>query len=380
MKVLLIASQIIDIKNDKCYADGNFHSIVKSFSALGDLTICSRKYKSDSSLKLSEHLDFVEKYNVKQLNKARVIPNMKDLAVVKEEVKKADLIIGYNPSLYGELAYYYAKKYNKKYMTYLVACVWDSLWNHSIKVKVIAPFLFIRTKYIVKNSDYVLYISRQFLQKRYPTNGMQLGCSDVAIDNCSNEVLVSRLKNISKKGLDREIKLCTIGAVHVKYKGQHFVIEALSHLKKQGIDNYHYYLVGGGNNKYLKSVAKKFNVEANVHFVGTLPHSEIFSFIDSIDIYIQPSIAEALGRVIIEAMSRGVLCIGARTGGIPELLDDNYIVEQRSVDDIVNILKKITVDDMILQAKRNFAEALKYEKEPLSTRRNNFFNTVIKDQ
>ena len=48
-----------------------------------------------------------------------------------------------------------------------------------------------------------------------------------------------------------KIVIGTAAAVNVKYRGQQYVIEALGELKKQGITNYEYHLVGGGEIKLI---------------------------------------------------------------------------------------------------------------------------------
>jgi glycosyltransferase involved in cell wall biosynthesis len=109
---------------------------------------------------------------------------------------------------------------------------------------------------------------------------------------------------------DKRIVIGTIAAVDVKYKGQENVIKDLGHLKNEGILNFEYHLVGGGDQIHLSELAKKYNVHESIKFIGSLPHNKIFEWLDSIDIYIQPSLTEGLPRALIEAMSRGTPSIG----------------------------------------------------------------------
>ena len=81
--------------------------------------------------------------------------------------------------------------------------------------------------------------------------------------------------------------LGTTAAIDVKYKGQENVIKAIAILKKQGITNIEYELVGNGNSDYLKKIAIDFGVEDSIHFLGGMPHDEVFNWLDKIDIYIQ---------------------------------------------------------------------------------------------
>ncbi|MGR5879862.1 glycosyltransferase [Bacillus pacificus] len=90
---------------------------------------------------------------------------------------------------------------------------------------------------------------------------------------------------------------------------------------------------------------------------------------------LQPSRQEGLPRALIEAMSRGLPALGARTAGIPELLESEFIFSntKKNIDEICAILKKFNNEVMIAQSNRNYIEAKKYDKEVIETRRKNFF-------
>ena len=243
-----------------------------------------------------------------------------------------------------------------------MGCPWDSLWNYGIKGKIIAPFFYLKTKYEVKNAPWVLYVTNKFLQNRYPTNGKNIGCSDVVLENLDEAIIKKRIQKIKRN--TKKLILGTIAAVDVKYKGQQDVIRALGILKHISNINYEYQIVGNGDISYLKKFAQKYNVENQVVFLGGLPHEKIFSWLDDIDIYIQPSKQEGMPRALIEAMSRGLPAIGTIVGGIPELLPKNCLCAKSSkkVKEIVGLLKDIEQEAMLKQAEYNFNCAKKFEK------------------
>ncbi len=292
---------------------------------------------------------------------------------IKEEITKildeCDIAIIRLPSMIGNLACEVCKKINKKYIVEMVACAWDGYVNHHNKFgKVIAPYMFLETRKKVKNAPTVLYVTEKFLQQRYPTKGKGYSCSDVIIEKPDNMILEKRLQHIENN--DKIIKLGTVANVGLKYKGQEFVIKALYTLKKQGKNNYRYYLVGNGDNKYLKNIVKKYRLENEVIFMGSLKHKEVFDFINNIDIYIQPSLQEGLPRALIEAMSRACPCIGSNAGGIPELLDQENIFNKRDYKKLCNILTRINKKDLKNMATNNFFKVKKYSKEVLEKQRN----------
>src|SRR5690606_42058407 len=99
---------------------------------------------------------------------------------------------------------------------------------------------------------------------------------------------------------------------------------ALARLRQIGLDGFRYEIVGGGDQSYLRKIARKYGVADPVDFLGRITRKEVFQWLDKIDLYIQPSKTEGLPRALIEAMSRGLPCLGTRVGGIPELLTDEH--------------------------------------------------------
>lgn len=178
------------------------------------------------------------------------------------------------------------------------------------------------------------------------------------------------------------LKIVTTAAVNVRYKGQQYVIQAIPKLNKIGI-RVEYHIIGEGDSSYLRDVAKRCGVEDQVVFQGRLPLKEVFNLLDEVDVYIQPSLQEGLPRSVIEALSRGCLAIGARTAGIPELLEDEYVVRRKSVKDIVNCLSYIsnlTSLEKCRTAKRNFYEAKKYCNDVLDATRGAYYESIILEE
>lgn len=297
---------------------------------------------------------------------------------LEREVESCNKMIVRLPSFIGIKALEINKKYNKPYLIEMVACPWDALWNHSIKGKLVAPFIFMKNKQLLKNAPYVLYVTQDFLQRRYPSSGKTLGCSDVEIMELDDAIEMNRISNLKK---DRTVlKIGTVAAVDVRFKGQEYVIRALGELKKYGNTRYEYYLVGNGSDTRLKKVADESNVLNQVHFVGGIPHEKVFNWLDSIDLYIQPSKQEGLPRAVVEAMSRGLPVLGSQTGGIPELVPEQYLFKNGDYKAIANILQNLDKEDFIHMSKESFKKAHDYQKEILDKKRENFYKMFIENR
>ena len=331
------------------------------------------KINNDSSF-LSYHLVEGSQINII----GQVFTTYKIRKAFRSLIKSHDKIATKAPSLIAPYVVKGSIEINKQVLVDMVGCPFDAYWNHSFLGKMVAPFMWGHTKYALRKTTHAMYVTNEFLQKRYPCDGKSIGCSDVSLPLVSERVLESRLYKIKNKNTNEPIIIGTIGAVDVKYKGQGYIIKALSRLHKEGI-KFEYHLVGGGSQKKLKRMAREHGVEKNIKFLGTIKHDDIFKFLDSIDVYIQPSKTEGLPRALIEAMSRGCPCLGSNVGGIPELLKDNSVFEKGDNNGVYNLLLNMDTQRLINDAKNNFEKAKEYESSVLKKKRKLFYESFKED-
>ena len=291
---------------------------------------------------------------------------------VLKELKPNRAVIIRAPSNSGTIAADYCHAHGIPYLAEAVGCPWDSLWNHSLKGKLLAPGMWKDFRRTMRNANYAIYVTSEFLQRRYPTNGKSAAISDVELQPMDDSILEKRLEKIrSNSGT---FKIGTAGALHVAYKGQRYVIEALSKLKDQGNTNFEYHLAGGGDPTVLQTLAEQLGVSDQVIFDGVLRHEQMFTWFDDLDLYIQPSTVESMPRALIEAMSRGLPALGSIVGGIPELLGKECIFPRKNVEVITELLIQLHSESMHSMAKRNFARAKQFQKELLEKKRFDFYS------
>lgn len=292
--------------------------------------------------------------------------------IITKYVQKSDLIFLRIPSIISNMTAYVCKKYDKPYLAEVGGCAWDSYFNHGLIGKLVAPYMFFKQKNVVKHAALASYVTEKWLQKRYPTQAKSIIASNVYLKEFNETKINRRIINFSKRK-PINYTLGTIASVEVKYKGQEFIIKALGQLRKKGII-LHYDLVGAGDPKYLKKIAKKYGVDSQVHFVGLLLHDDIWQWLDKVDIYAQPSKQEGLPRALIEAMNRGCLTIGSNVAGIPELLEPDTVFESGNVNQIVKILKNLLDEtNHTHRIIRNFKKSKEFDKNLLEQRRQTLF-------
>lgn len=381
MKTIFAHDHIFYNNKGKFYSTGGLSNSVlnRYVKEFGELNVLSRHKSEDIDEKKyvvssGQNIEFTEIPNFKSIKS--FLTRRKAKRIVENEVLKADMVVARLPSSIGTLAIDAAEKFNKPYIVEVVACPLDAYSNHSFIGRMIAPIMYISMKKRVGNAKYVTYVTKNFLQNRYPTSGVSTSVSDVELVEFDNKVLDRRLEKINNKSNKDYLIIGTIGGIDIHYKGQESVIKAIKLLeKKQQETIYYYQMVGNGNPEYLEKIIRKYKLEDKIKILGNIPHKEIFSWLDNIDIYIQPSKTEGLPRALVEALSRGVPSIGTKVGGIPELLDNDCLVSvnRNNSEEIKLILEEMTKSKMKVLAKENFERSKKYDKNKIEEKRNLFY-------
>lgn len=385
MKVAFFHDTPLLFCNDgNVYSIGFDYSVWQRYLKVFDKMIVCTRVRNDTvdennrrGMKLSNgpNVEFrpIDKYK----KNFDALTNLKGISLqIREALQLVDCAIIRLPSTIGIVAYKEALKLGKPFGVEVVGCPWDALWNYgNITGKVAAPIFYVITKRIIKNSKYTIYVTKNFLQKRYPTYGINSHCSNVNIPNTSEEILANRISRISKLARNNVIKIGMIGALGSKYKGFDLAIEATSILLKS-YKNIELHILGPGDKSRWEAYARKLGIAERVYFDGTLPNGEeVYSWLDNVDIYIQPSKQEGLPRALIEAMSRGCPAIGSRTAGIPELLEEKVIHKKGNSRDLALKIEQLLLDSNLIieQAKKNFYKSKEYIKDVLDERRRAFW-------
>ena len=377
MKILIASEFRCTLCNNKYYLAPKAFTIYKRYAyVFGIIDLCCRVEKKDFVLEGYKEAIFIDK--VVEIDSLLNVLLGKSKKIMIQEIRNCDLVIARIPSMIAYKAADYARIENKPYFAELMGDAWDSYWNHDFWGKCIALYMDRKMRKITWDSNYSLYVTDKYLQYRYPSkNQKSINASNVVINEVNEEILRGRLNRIDS--FDKtSISLMTTAAVDVKPKGQQYVIKAMKTLKESGI-NVTYYLAGGGNQDFLKKIARKEGVKSQVVFLGELTIRDVYKYIDIADIYIQPSLQEGLPRSVIEAMSRGCPCVGSKTAGTPELIEEEYTFKRSSSDAIVESINYILSRDLKKIAMRNFEFAKKYKNEFLDKRRNEFFYRVKKE-
>jgi glycosyltransferase involved in cell wall biosynthesis len=135
----------------------------------------------------------------------------------------------------------------------------------------------------------------------------------------------SRLRQtpLVKETTTREPLILCVGHL-AEVKGQTVLVEAFSQIAKKH-PQFNLALVGhpgtDGTSADIQKTIQKHQLEKRVLLLGERMDTELW--MQRAAIYVQPSLNEAFGLALQEAMFYGCPVIGSRVGGIPELIRDS---------------------------------------------------------
>jgi glycosyltransferase involved in cell wall biosynthesis len=123
-------------------------------------------------------------------------------------------------------------------------------------------------------------------------------------------------------------------------------------------------IVGEGEERQaLVDLSRSLNIDQQICFAGFQP--DVPAYLQAMDIYVQPSLNEGMGRAILEAMASGLPVIASRVGGIPDVVEDGRtgrLVAAEDDEDLARAMIALGEDadlaaDMARQGKARVDEA-----------------------
>lgn len=384
MKVSFFHDHWLTLSNNQYYTPGGLPETVwatylDSFNEIVVATRCKHAEKIEDgkfSLSSCKGVSF-KPINSYSTEESLILNFTKIRNEIIEVLNTTDCAIVRLPSVIGMIACYEAKKMKKPCAVEVVACAWDSYWNHgSLMGKVMAPIMFYVNKYFIKNTSHAIYVSENFLQKRYPTLGIQSSCSDVSIESISQEIQDNRSLRIDTISENRVVTFGLIGSLNVDYKGHKTAFKALASIKGR-IPAFKLRMLGSGDKKRWEALGDRLGIKDSIDFCGTLPNGEpVLQWMDETDVYLIPSLQEGLPRALVEAMSRGCPALGANTGGIPELLPTDCLHKKKDwrklSEDILHILE--SKEKLEEYSNQNLIKSKAFKKDILLNRKIKFWS------
>lgn len=369
MRILYITDNGFCNRNGRFYYDSaNFTHISYLKKYFDEFVYVARKGEFDNSfieIASNETVYLVNKFAFQTLYRT-----------LYREIKNVDVVICYG--INGYLAEFIAKMQHKIIVAYIGGNAAKTFFvRKTISGFLASPFFYLLDKYKCWNADYMHYCAKH-LQKLFPSQGKILICSGVNIT--IDETCIEKRKKKIFSNNSSFLKIGLIGYTYHRIKGIDTAIKAISLVAKERAVELQ--IVGRGEHSKLDKLSKKLNIDSKVKFLGTKKNGqELYEWLDTLDVYIQPSRTEGLPRATVEAMSRACPIVASDVGGIPELIDERFLIKP---NDYVSLSKKIlelanNSELRLQQGKQNFNHAQAYTNANREAKYREFYEDIKKN-
>ena len=159
----------------------------------------------------------------------------------------------------------------------------------------------------------------------------------------------------------------------IRRKGLPYLIEAMNIVRKQ-VGNVKLLLIGQGADKdSLQDLVRQRNLTEQVLFLGAEDHEHVLAFMNVSDLFVLPSLEEAFGIVLVEAMSQGLPVVATDVQGVPSIVKDGingYLVPPRDEKALAARIISLLENTQLAKemGERNQRDSAQYRWECLADR------------
>jgi len=307
-------------------------------------------------------------------------------AVIREAIPVADGLCLRAPGRIAGLAW--RLRGDRSFGVEVVGDPLDSLSRGAIRsvARPVARLVFARElRAMCSRATAVAYVTSGSLQQRYPARGWQTSYSSVELDDAAfaTESDVERRYTgtaLVNRGTKRDPwRLVLVGSLANRNKGADVAVDALALCRARGLQIILTIVGDGCERQALERQAQMSGVGNAITFLGQLPAgAAVRDVLDRSDMLVLPSRAEGVPRAMLEAMARGVPCIGSSAGGIPELLPPERCVGPGNTRQLAELVTRMYASRETLQAKsrEDRLTARRYRYDVLQPRRRAFYKQL----
>ena len=241
------------------------------------------------------------------------------------------------------------------------------------------------------SNQYILLrpVFRRIWQQAQLVYTNSVGLRDLAYQTAANQPIqvipngvdCNEFTPAAKKSPDGTLQILCVSRL-IERKGINYLIDAMAHLQKAGI-NCQLQIVGEGNLlQDLKNQVSELGLNNRVELVGRLKHDELPGYYQKADIFILPSKNEGMSNTVLEAMAAGLPIITTRTGGALELVDKNGIlISQEDSDDITRAVKHLVEnpEERLVMGKHSRKTAQKFSWQEVARQYKESYQLITKN-
>lgn len=149
-----------------------------------------------------------------------------------------------------------------------------------------------------------------------------------------------------------KIHFATVARLSIEQKRQDRIIKVCGRLKKDGFNNFEWYLIGGGEKATLEKMAIEESVTEMVHFVGLKINP--YPYMVNADAFVLTSLHEGLPMTVIESKILGCPVLVTNFGSAHETVKVGLegLICDNSTDGVYHMIKRILTNPKELDGYR----------------------------
>jgi len=149
-------------------------------------------------------------------------------------------------------------------------------------------------------------------------------------------------------GLDRDPAKIVCVARLVRSKGHRVLLAAIAQIVTQFPEVRCHLLGDGPERRTLEGIATELGISGRVVFEGAVPQERVTQEVATAAVAVLPSLDEAFGLVVVEAMSLETPVVASRVGGIVEIVRDGvdgFLVNPGDAGELAKALSRLLRDE-----------------------------------
>lgn len=143
---------------------------------------------------------------------------------------------------------------------------------------------------------------------------------DLPIEVIPNAIELSYFTPPRHRNHEGAVRLLFVGRFNA-FKNVELLLEAVAHLKTNGLDNFELQLVGDGSTRAnLERLTVDHNLTKHVRFLGWLDRDQLVQIYRDADLFVTATTWEGMPNTVLEAMACGLPIVATRASGLSELV------------------------------------------------------------
>ena len=226
------------------------------------------------------------------------------------------------------------------------------------------------------------YVTERYLQKKYPPRASTIKDGKYFTESYSSVELPDESFSDERSWKENQ---STFWISHVANtftgygKGHITLMDAVKLVREQGYDVNIRFVGDGPKRKEFEDYANSLGLFRNVIFTGRLPNGiEVRKYIHNSDLFVLPTFAEGLPRVLLEAMAEGIPCLSSPVCGIPEILNKEFLFDFSDVNGFAKGIIRFITNKQLMnkQSQINIEKAKEFSNSKLNEKRKMFYDKL----